>query len=278
MSVRPVWASLGLLLLAGCGLDRIYGPLEINVRPLNLPMSGLVPVGVSHRAYFSNHKKLVDEFGPGMEKVEEAYERRIADMVDREKIVWAYQEIVGPAVKESMARFMKEHPAFVPKECKRRMIMLRAAIYRGGDGGITLQCGESFVLPLEVRVEELDAGDPRRQPWLGSGYEMDLLGIERPRKEATHVAYYSNLDKLLDECGPGAEKAREIADQADIYESRHVFGRLVDDALVECLERRDLVPPECRDGIVPVHNPVLRGLVPEVGFRCGSLTGEASPE
>lgn len=251
---------LGLFSLAGCGLDRMLGPLEIDVTPLDL--ARVLPTGVhTHVAYFSNVRKLINECGPGMESVEEAYERRIAGMVDSDKIRQAYNETIDPMIEDAMIRCLEEQPNLVPKECKHRMVLVRGKNLRarGGDGGVGLQCGESAILPLEVTIKPLDIAHETTSS----------------QGRGTHVAAYSNLDKLLDECGPGAQKAQDVAFQSGLYKVRDTFGRIVDNALVKCLEKRDLIPEACRHRMIPLHNEPVRSFEPKVHFRCEGATTDA---
>lgn len=250
---RPALIVLGLFSLAGCVG---FGPLEINVKPLDLTRT-LPPIGNNYVAYFSNVDKLIDECGPGMKSVEEAYERRIADMVDPDKIRWAYNETIDPVIEDAMMRCLEERPNLVPKECKHRMVLVRGKNLRarGGDGGVGLQCGESAILPLEITIKPLDLAHE----------------ITSSQGKGTHLATYSNLGKLLDECGPGAKKARDIAVQSD-EDLWDAFGRIVDNALVKCLEKRDLIPEACRHRMISLHDSPVRSFEPKVHFRCEGTT------
>ncbi len=254
---RPALVVLGLFSLAGCVG---FGPLEIDVTPLDLTLT--LPTGsATHVAYFSNVDKLIDECGPGMESVEEAYERRLADMVDPDRIMWAYNETIDPVIQDAMMRCLEEQPNLVPKECKHRMVLVRGKNLRsrGGDGVVALQCGESAILPLEVTIKPLDvAHETTSSPIRG-----------------THMATYSNLDKLLDECGPGAKKARDIAFQSKPDDVWDAFGHMVDSALVKCLEKLNLLPEACRHRMIPLHNSPVRSFEPKVHFRCGKAATDA---
>ncbi len=256
-----------------------YGSLSIRVWPFGLSTSGLVELGITHYATFSNYEKLIDECGPGMEKVKEMHERRIADMVDPDEIKRTYGKTVAPVIQESMIRCLEKRPALVPKECKRRMIVISSKIMREVYGTVGLQCGESSDLPLEIKMAKLDAADPLRQSWRGPRFEIGQLDEEQLREEPTHIGHYSNLDKLLDECGPGAKKARDIAIQTNNLMGT-TFDRIIADALIECLKKRNLVPSECLDGMVPTLFPITAGIyVSQVGFRCGGgLLGRHSPQ
>ena len=279
MSVRPVWGVLGLLLLTGCGADRVFGPLEIEVEPLDLTRR-LPQMGVTHTAYINNYGKLFDECGSGIEAVQETYERRVAKLLGpdetgevvhgeeaygkgtyREQV---YQEMVNPMIQEAVAQCMDRRPALVPKECKRRMIVIENRRYKGGDAVLDLQCGESAILPLEINIEELFVADVAMPPRIG----------------ITHIAQYSNWEKLLDECGPGAHRTLVIAYYWPGDDIWHTFRRMVEDALVECLEKRNLVPPECRHGLIPItyDEPIKNFISRQVGFRCDGFAGKASSE
>ena len=252
---RSALMVLGLFLLAGCGFDRLLGPLEIDVTPLDLTRT-LPSAWRTHVAYFSNVDKLINECGPGMKSVEEAYERRIADMVDPDKIRWTYNETIDPVIEDAMMRCLEERPDLVPKECKHRMVLVRGKNLRarGGDGGVGLQCGDSAILPLEVRIFPLD---PAKKTQFSKIW-------------GTHVATYSDLDKMLDECGPGAERSRHLAVQSD-DDLWDAFGRIVDNALAKCLEERDLIPEACRHRMTPLHDSPVRSFEPRVHFLCGDL-------
>ena len=255
---RPALLALGLFSLVGCVG---FGPLEIKVKPRDLTRS-LPSIGtVTHTAYFSSFRKLIDECGPGMESVEEAYERRIADMVDPDKIMWAYNETIEPVIEEAMVRCLEQRRHLVPEECRHRMITVGSSYTRGHDGAVALQCGESAILPLELGIEEFAA----------------VGAIKSFQEKATHIAYYSNLDKLLDECGPGAKKARDIAFQSDDH-LWDAFGRIVDHALVECLKKRNLIPEACRHIMTPLHDAPVRSFEPKVHFRCGGSAKGASSQ
>lgn len=220
--------------------------------PLDLTRTLPGIVGVTHIASYSSFTKLIDECGPGMESVEEAYERRIADIVDSDKIRWTYNETVDPVIQEAMIRCLERRQHLVPKECQRRMIVLSNARARSGDGYVGLQCGNSAILPLEVRIFPLDP----------------VKKTKFSKIWGTHMATYSDLDKMLDECGPGAERARHLAVQSgeDLWDA---FGRIVDNALAKCLEKRDLIPEACRHRMTPLHDSPVRSFEPRVYFRCG---------
>ena len=235
------------------------------MRPLDFDFA-LPKVGtVTHVANFSDFVKLLAACGPGMEGVEEAYARRIADMVDMvdmvdpKKIYRAYNETIDPMIEDAMVRCLEEQPDLVPEECKHRMVLVRGRNRRaiGGAGGVTFQCGESAILPLEIAIRPLTLAD------------------ETPssRGGGTHMATYSNLDKLLDECGPGAQRAQDLAFQSD-DDLWDAFGRIVDDSLVKCLEKRNLIPEACRQRMTPLHNSP-RSFKPKVRYRCGGAATDA---
>jgi len=254
---RPALVVLGMFSLAGCVG---FGPLEIKVKPLDLTRTTPAEGSVTHVAYFSNVDKLIDECGPGMKSVEEAYERRIADMVDPDKIRWAYNETIDPVIQEAMIKCLEEQPNLVPKECKHRMVLVRGKNLRarGGDGVVALQCGESAILPLEITIKPLDIAHETTSS----------------QGRGTHVITYSNLDKLLDECGPGAKRAWRLAVQSD-DDYRDALGRIVDSALVKCLEKLNLLPEACRHRMILLHNSPVRSFEPKVHFRCGKAATDA---
>lgn len=116
-----------------------------------------------------------------------------------------------------------------------------------------LQCGYSGILPLEIAIKPLHLADEAT-----------------PQGKPTHMVTYSNLDKLLDECGPGAEKAQTIAWKAGKLDNAwDTLGQIVDDAVAQCLEKRGLMPEACRHGMIPLHNEPVRSFEPEIYFRCG---------
>ena len=255
MSVwRPALIVLGLLSFAGC---TGFGPLVIKVKPYNLALT-IPPAGsVTHVASFSSYGKLVEECGMGRENARKMYERSVAGITDRDRKGEVYREMISSVLEEAMAECLERQPNLVPRECKRRMVARGGFTGRGG-GAVAFQCGYSATLPLEVVIRPLDpTGKTKRSPAWG-----------------THLATYSDLDKLLDECGPGAEKARDIAVQSD-DDLWDAFGRIVDNALVKCLEERNLIPAECRYEMVPVHNVPVRSFEPKIRFRCKGAATDA---
>ena len=254
---RPTLIVLGLLSFAGCGSYRLLGPLEIDVRPLDLTRT--LPIGGSdtHVAYFSDYRKLIDECGLGIENARKMYKRRVAGVIDRDQRGEIWRNTISSLLNEAMVECLERQPNLVPKECKHRMVATGGQVSRGS-GGVGLQCGESAILPLEITIKPLD---------------LTNKGMSSKEK-GTHMATYSNLDKLLDECGPGVKKARDLALQSDdrLWDA---FGRIVDNALVKCLEERNLIPAECRYEMVPVHNVPVRSFEPKIRFRCKGAATDA---
>lgn len=253
---RPTLIVLGLLSFAGCGSYRLLGPLEIDVRPLDLTRT-LPPIEHNYVAYFSDYRKLIDECGSGIENARKMYKRRVAGVIDRDQRGEIWRNTISSLLNEAMVECLERQPNLVPKECKHRMVATGGQVSRGS-GGVGLQCGDSAILPLEVTIKPLDL----------------INKTMSSKEEGTHVATYSNLGKLLDECGPGAKKARDITFQSDIAPDDiwDTFGRIVDNALVKCLEERNLIPEACRHQMITLHDSPVRSFEPKVHFRCGETT------
>ena len=257
MSIRAAWVAVGLPLLVGCGG---FGPLEIEVEPYDFASTlPLANIG-THKVHISNYRKLLDECGPGNENVVKMYERRVADVSDqvrRSGVIW--RDFISSVLAEALLRCLEKQPALIPKECRHRMVEMGGSVSRGGRGVVSLQCGESDILPLEVTFRPLDPTErPQSAPVWG-----------------THLATYSNLDKMLDECGPGVQKAQDLAFSKSSDHVWHAFSRIVDDALIRCLKKRNLIPEACRYGMVPVHNEPVRSFEPKVHFRCEEAATDA---
>ena len=75
---------------------------------------------------------------------------------------------------------------------------------------------------------------------------------------------------------PGAKRAWRLAVQSD-DDYRDALGRIVDNALVKCLEKRNLIPEACRNRMTPLHNSPVRSFEPKVYFRCGAAATDALP-
>lgn len=138
---RPALIVLGLFSLAGCGFDRLVGPLEIQVKPYNLALT-IPPAGsATHAASFSNLRKLIEECGAGMESVDEI-ERRVAGITDRDRKGEIYREMMSSVLEKAMVECLERQPNLVPKECKHRMVAM---------GGATVEAVEQSLSSAGIR-------------------------------------------------------------------------------------------------------------------------------
>jgi hypothetical protein len=101
-----------------------------------------------------------------------------------------------------------------------------------------------------------------------SAEELHRTVQPHPNREGVYLVYYRYME-MIEEYGPGVERVRELASQAQSANSKQaVWDEALAIAVPRYLESRNLVPEACTNGILVISSHGDEAGGGTTAFRC----------